>query len=446
MIMLQYIASCFLLSQGWMIAVADASAAFLQGKKPNRSEKLYLRPPKDPILDKTKWFKHMLYEIIGSVYGLVDAPWMWCQEVLERMLGLEFVTHSLDTMLFIKRQLVEGSMQIVCLVLFHVDDALIGWNKHFDIETLKTTFEWGTWKEGPDWIYWNGRNIKYDPDTGNIKVSQFHASQELEVKTLTPEQKRDPPGSLDASGRTELRSGIGSLQHLCSNSRADLSAPTSLAQRGQFNNDELGAVYQLMQYARDTADAYILIVPIPLLAMCCLGFGDSSFANARDLKTQVGFLVFMTSLSVLTQLTPGSLMDWKSTRTPRAVRSTLAAEATACDACTDHVFYYAAFMIELIHDVSVLSVGIDKVKDYIPCYVCTDCRSLYDAFHQVTPNLEEKRTIIDVLSIRQTLSEKGLRWLPTTHQLADGMTKIDTKLMAIILSVMQGAKLRLTDE
>jgi len=446
MIMLQYISSCFLLSQGWMMAVADASAAFLQGKQPNRREKLYLRPPSDPIINQTKWFKHMLYEIIGSVYGLVDAPWMWCQEVLERMLGLEFVTHSLDTMLFIKRQLVDGTYQITCLVLFHVDDALIGWNKHFDIESLKTTFEWGTWKEGPDWLYWNGRSILYEPDTGNFKVSQFHAAQELEVKSLTPEQKKDPQGSLSASGRTELRSGIGSLQHLCSNSRADLSAPTSLAQRGQFTNDELGAVYQLMQYARETASAYILIVPVPLLSMCCLGFGDSSFANARDLKTQVGFLVFMTSLSVLTELAPGSLMDWKSTRTPRAVRSTLAAEATACDACTDHVFYYAAFMIELVHNVSVLSVGIDKVKDYIPCYVCTDCRSLYDAFHQVTPNLEEKRTIIDVLSIRQTLSEKGLRWLPTTHQLADGMTKIDKKLMAIILSVMQGAQLRLTDE
>ena len=244
---------------------------------------------------------------------------------------------------------------------------------------------------------------------------------------MTPQQKKDLEGKLDPFGRTELRSCIGSLQHLCSNSRADLSAPTSLVQRGQFTNDELDAAYKLAQYARETCEAYILIVPILLSEMCCLGFGDSSFANARDLKTQVGFLVFMTNRSVLTQSTPGSLMDWKSTRTPRAVRSTLAAEAAACDACTDHVFYYASFMIELIYNISVLSEGMDKVKEYIPCYVCTDCRSLYDAFHQVTPNLEEKRTIIDVLSIRQSLSSKGLRWLPTVHQLADGMISISCK-------------------
>ena len=30
-----------------------------------------------------------------------------------------------------------------CLILFHVDDALISWSPDFDIEDIKTMFVWG---------------------------------------------------------------------------------------------------------------------------------------------------------------------------------------------------------------------------------------------------------------------------------------------------------------
>ena len=60
-----------------------------------------------------------------------------------------------------------------------------------------------------------------------------------------------------------------------------------------------------------------------------------------------------------------------------------------------------------------------RSKIALPVYVMTDCRSLYDAAQK------EKRTLIDILSIRETLASDGLKWIPTRLQKADGLTKRD---------------------
>ncbi|CAK0829872.1 unnamed protein product [Prorocentrum cordatum] len=57
-----------------------------------------------------------------------------------------------------------------------------------------------------------------------------------------------------------------------------------------------------------------------------------------------------------------------------------------------------------------------------------DCESLYDALHQLTPRLAEKRIVIDVASIRGEASVQDIRLIPATHMIADGMAKEDAKL------------------
>ena len=66
----------------------------------------------------------------------------------------------------------------------------------------------------------------------------------------------------------------------------------------------------------------------------------------------------------------------------------------------------------------------------------TDCRSLFDAVSQIQPSVTEKRTLIDIMSIRQTLTQGGLRWCPTEAQLADGLTKVSFRLMIHLAAIM----------
>ena len=60
--------------------------------------------------------------------------------------------------------------------------------------------------------------------------------------------------------------------------------------------------------------------------------------------------------------------------------------------------------------------------------VCvTDCKSLYDHLSAVgSPStLQDKRSAIDVLIIRESVKKTGcvIRWAPTGLQMADGLTK-----------------------
>ena len=71
------------------------------------------------------------------------------------------------------------------------------------------------------------------------------------------------------------------------------------------------------------------------------------------------------------------------------------------------------------------------------CIVCTDCRSLYDAIKKVQASLEEKRTLIDLLSVKEHVGDDGLMWVPTTEQHADPLTKLDRTLLETCTQYMK---------
>ena len=58
----------------------------------------------------------------------------------------------------------------------------------------------------------------------------------------------------------------------------------------------------------------------------------------------------------------------------------------------------------------------------------TDCRSLYDAANRLATTLTERRTEMDVASIREALATASLRWVPTDVMPVDALTKMTPKL------------------
>ena len=393
-------------------------------------------PPKDPIIIKSGfWQDSEIYEVVGNIYGLVNAPYEWCMEVMRRMYDLGFVSHSLDVMMFMS---FDESGRLSCLGVFHVDDVLITWAPWFDIQKLRDSFEWGSWHDDGQVMVYCGREIRVDHEHGHVHVCQSTFAKSTDVRAVSRDRLRSEQQALTSEERTEFRSCTGSLQYLSSNTRPALAAGTSLVQKGDLEISDLQEAYRLVEYANGTAEVGICIKPVDLTQACIVGHGDSSWANAEGHRTQTGFCVFVTSMSVLQAQTPCSLVDWRSARTKRVVRSTLAAEAIASDTCSDHAFFVAASLSEILSGAkATLS------KPTLPCYVCTDCKSLYDALQKITPSLDERRTLIDVLSIRQTISELGgLRWIPTTEQLADALTKVDVKLMIRLATFIGDGNLR----
>ena len=78
--------------------------------------------------------------------------------------------------------------------------------------------------------------------------------------------------------------------------------------------------------------------------------------------------------------------------------------------------------------------GFNKLKKAI---VVTDCKSLFDLVTRLAmPACDEHRTTLEVLLIKQRCAENtSFRWIPTTLQAADCLTKVmDATLLRTVLA------------
>ena len=72
-------------------------------------------------------------------------------------------------------------------------------------------------------------------------------------------------------------------------------------------------------------------------------------------------------------------------------------------------------------------------------------RSLYDCLQAHQPKCEEKRTLIDLLSIKETVGANHVLWVPSPLMLADGLTKVDDSPMQQLLQTWQDTQVKLSD-
>ena len=76
----------------------------------------------------------------------------------------------------------------------------------------------------------------------------------------------------------------------------------------------------------------------------------------------------------------------------------------------------------------------------------TDAKSLYDAVQAMNPTVDDKRTLLDILSLSSTVGASGLRWVPGSLMWADGLTKRgDKALRARFSAWLQSPTVRLRD-
>jgi hypothetical protein len=73
--------------------------------------------------------------IIGNIYGLANAPAIWCDEVRRRLCSVGFVSSTLDVMFFLCRNSVGC---LIAAIIVHVDDFFVIYNQYeFDIFIVK---------------------------------------------------------------------------------------------------------------------------------------------------------------------------------------------------------------------------------------------------------------------------------------------------------------------
>ena len=214
---------------------------------------------------------------------------------------------------------------------------------------------------------------------------------------------------LSPSEQKELRSVSGCLQWAATQTRPEIAATVSLTAHGaEAKIQDLKNLYSTIGFLKETSDRGILIQDVPINKQTLLiGYSDASWANAKKSGSQIGALVGLTTSDAMERPAKMILLDWKSSRSVRVCRSTLAAEASAGDEVADRSSFANLFLSELLYLQPAHRVG-----NRVSWVQATDAKSLYDAVVSENPNLTDKRTLVSIRAIQETTSGEQMHWLP----------------------------------
>jgi hypothetical protein len=244
-----------------------------------------------------------------------------------------------------------------------------------------------------------------------IELTQERQAQNLKLVTARPTDL--------TSSRGETRKTVNTKdQYVAQRARgayiATVCQPESsydLSFAAQVTDPQEADVKQLnkrIQWQIDNAARGLTFVPLDLNSLSLLVFTDASFANNKDLSSQIGFVIVLTDRNQ-----SANVLHWSSIKCKRVTRSVLASELYALA----HGFDIGAAIKSTIQRILQL--------EQLPLVLCTDSKSLYDCLVKLGTT-QEKRLMVDLMCLRQAYERREItevKWISGKDNPADAMTK-----------------------
>ncbi|CAE7708982.1 GIP [Symbiodinium sp. CCMP2592] len=411
----------------------DIKTAFLRGKADEQNP-LAMEPPKE-LRKELGMSDEEVCQLLGNAYGRVDAPLLFYKELSKQLRELGFIQHPLEPCVFLLYT--EGVLNGILGV--HVDDGVCGGDSKFTqkIQALQTKLPFGS-RKFRNFIF-TGIHLEQFPDY-SIRASQGEYVRNIPQIDIGRSRRVNPEALVTESERSKLRGLVGSLQYAVTHTRPDMAAKLGELQ-GQITQASVQTLLQANKVLRETQEqeqVSIHFLPIPPKDITFVSFGDASFASSKNLNSHQGALVCATD-SRLNQNreAPLSPLTWTSKKIPRVVRSTLSAEAYAMSKAVDMLGWMRALWGVVHVPTFKWQQPEEGFKKLNTAVIVTDCKSLFDLVTRLAmPACEEHRTTLEVLLIKQRCAENAcFRWIPTTLQAADCLTKVmDATLLRTVLS------------
>jgi hypothetical protein len=168
-------------------------------------------------------------------------------------------------------------------------------------------------------------------------------------------------------------------------------------------------------------DRGIKYIPLDLACTKLFVFVDGSFANNKDLSSQIGYLIILANETVTENNysdfeIKGNLIHYSSTKSKRVTRSVLASEIYGMVGGVD-------MAVAINTTIRMITKQLDLPQT--PIVVCTDSYSLYECLVKLGTT-KEKRLMIDIMALRQSYERREIaeiRWIDGKDNPADAMTK-----------------------
>jgi hypothetical protein len=191
------------------------------------------------------------------------------------------------------------------------------------------------------------------------------------------------------------------------------------AQHQNPTEDNIRTLNKRLEWQIKNMNRGIRYVALDLTCTKLFVFVDGSFANNKDLSSQIGHLI------ILANETPtgrdefeikGNLVHYSSTKSKRVTRSVLASEIYGMVGGVD-------MAIAINTTIKMITEQLDLPQT--PIVVCTDSYSLYECLVKLGTT-KEKRLMIDIMALRQSYERREIaevRWIDGKDNPADAMTK-----------------------
>jgi len=198
------------------------------------------------------------------------------------------------------------------------------------------------------------------------------------------------------------------------------------AQHQEPSDEEVKALNKRLEWQIQNVERGIRYINLDLNRTKLFVFVDGSFANNKDLSSQIGYVIILANEEASDEensfLLRGNLVHWSSTKSKRVTRSVLASEIYG--------------MVSGVDMSIVIKTTLDKITEQlnlpqVQIIVCTDSYSLYECLVKLGTT-KEKRLMIDIMALRQSYERRELtevRWINGQDNLADAMTKANPNQM-----------------
>ena len=179
------------------------------------------------------------------------------------------------------------------------------------------------------------------------------------------------------------------------------------AQAVEPTENDVKKLNKRIQWQIENAARGLRFVKLEKESLRLLVFTDASFANNKDLSSQIGYVLVLAD-----DAGRANILHWSSTKCKRVTRSVLASELYGMV----HGFDMGASVKATVDR----ALGIE-----LPLVVCTDSKSLYECLVKLGTT-QEKRLMIDVMCLRQAYERREIaevKWIKGNSNPADSMTK-----------------------
>jgi len=426
-----YVAAAIAMAYGWIGEVFDVMTAFLTGKELTRE--VYARAPREGLpatKGQPRVKPYALLRIWKGAYGLTDAPRQWYLQAREIMGIIGFIELKCARAVFILR---DALHVLVAVVTLHVDDGLLFGNRQnrtFQKARAQLDQRFNIKK-------WESLNPDTDVDYLGMQWRQYETCIIVHMDTYIDKLELVPvPNNVSDDTllthvqRHDYKVGLGQIRWPVSHISVEHSySVSSVAQHGPDSLrvehlKELNVIIKGLRQARADGRARMKFHKIKLDDLVVVTPFDASFGKENGLKSQAGFMSLLSDKSILKKPALCSLVEFHSGTISRVVKSTMAAESASLSIALDRHLYLRLLVESMLYGEP--EYGHDwRMKLKIPGVLITDAKSLFDHLGKTGSMPKERQTLIDLLTARDLVENHAvdLRWMPTTHMLADILTK-----------------------